>query len=258
MADQILLVDKKEGVVTLTLNSPANRNALSLELLEALTSALKALPRDPEARVVVIKGAGPAFSSGHNLDELIDRGVPDYRRVFSACLVMMNQIHQLPQPVIAQVHGAAFAAGCQLVAACDLAVASEETRFSTPGVRLGLFCNTPSVPLTRCVGRKKALDMLLAGRVLNAQEAEAAGLVSRVVSQERLEAEVTTMAEAIAGYSPMTVRIGKEFFYKQIEIEESRALAYATEVMVVNLETHDAQEGIKAFLEKRTPVWKGE
>jgi enoyl-CoA hydratase/carnithine racemase len=252
-----LLIGKKDGIVTLTMNNPQTRNALSLKLITELTAALSSAASDSEARVVIIKGNGPAFSSGHDLRELIEGDTGHYRRVFAACGAMMNLVHQIPQPVIAQVHGAAFAAGCQLVATCDLAVASMEARFSTPGVKLGLFCNTPSVPLTRCIGRKKALDMLLTGRVLTAEEAEALGLVSRVVAPDRLEAEVLEMAQAIAASSPLTVRFGKEFFYKQIEMDEYRALEYATEVMVVNLQTQDAQHGIKAFLEKKQPAWKG-
>jgi len=253
-----LLLEKKDGIVTLTMNNPQTRNALSLKLITELTAALSSIASDPEARVVIIKGNGPAFSSGHDLRELMDGSTGHYRRVFAACGTMMNLVHHISQPVIAQVHGAAFAAGCQFVATCDLAVASTEARFSTPGVKIGLFCNTPSVPLTRCISRKKALDMLLTGRILTAEEAEATGLVSRVVVPDRLAAEVLEMAKTIAASSPLTVRSGKEFFYKQIEMDEYRALEYGTELMVINLQTHDAQHGIKAFLEKQQPTWKGE
>ena len=257
MPEPILLVNNDNGVVVITLNNPDNRNALSLEMIGALTAALTDIMTDKSAQVVVIKGNGPAFSSGHNLKELIDRTASEYREVFQACGRMMNLVQALPQPVIAQVKGAAFAAGCQLVAACDLAVAAEGTIFGTPGVNLGLFCNTPSVPLTRCIGRKKALDMLLTGRVIDADEAERFGLVSRVVPEDKLEEEAMTMARTMADRSPMTVKFGKEFFYKQIELDEKTALAFASEVMVVNTETEDAQEGIKAFLEKRKANWKG-
>ena len=253
-----LLIDKKYGIVTVTLNNAQTRNALSVSLLNELMSVLHEVAEDRESHVVIIKGNGPGFCSGHNLRELIEGSVSQYRNVFSTCARMMNLIHQIPQPVIAQVHGAAFAGGCQLVANCDLAVASTNARFSTPGVKIGLFCLTPSVPVTRCMGRKKALDMLLTGRVLTAEEAEAAGLVSRVVAPDKLEAEVLQMAQAIASFSPLTIRFGKEFFYKQIEMDEYRALEYGTELMVINLQTYDAQHGIKAFLEKRQPVWKGE
>jgi enoyl-CoA hydratase/carnithine racemase len=241
----------------LTLNRAEKRNALSLELMQELIAALQRVSRSSETRVIVLEAAGPAFSAGHDLSEMIDRDVPFFQHLFDVCTELMETIHRLPQPVIAKVHGTATAAGCQLVAACDLAVASESARFATPGVKIGLFCSTPMVPLSRAIGRKRALDMLLTGRPIDAATALDWGLVNRVVPDDALDAEVDALVDAIARSSPLTVGIGKEAFYSQIELDEHRAYDLTKAVMAMNARADDAQEGMCAFLEKRTPEWRG-
>jgi enoyl-CoA hydratase/carnithine racemase len=252
-----VLVREDGPAARLTLNRPEKRNALSLELMEELTGALRRVSGRPDVRAIVIEAAGPAFSAGHDLGEMIDRDLPFYQRLFDVCTELMETIHRLPQPVIAQVQGIATAAGCQLVAACDLAVAAADARFATPGVKIGLFCSTPMVPLTRAIGRKRALDMLLTGRPIDAQTALEWGLVNRVVPPEALEDEVAALIEAIARSSPLTVGIGKEAFYAQIEMDEHRAYDLTKAVMAMNARADDAQEGMCAFLEKRPPAWRG-
>ena len=253
------LLVREEGVAArITLNRPEKRNALSLELMEELIVALRSLGSDPQIRSIVIEGAGPAFSAGHDLNEMIDRDLPFYQRLFDVCTELMETIHQVPQPVIAKVHGVATAAGCQLVAACDLAVASDDARFATPGVRIGLFCSTPMVPLSRAIGRKRALEMLLTGELIDASTALEWGLVNRVVPQEQLEEAVGELVDAVARSSPLTVAIGKEAFYAQVELDEHRAYDLTKSVMAMNTMAADAQEGICAFLEKREPTWKGQ
>ncbi|MGB9699909.1 MAG: enoyl-CoA hydratase [Thermodesulfobacteriota bacterium] len=247
----------KEGIGFITLNRPEKRNALSLNMMQEMISLLKMIKGQREIRVVIIKGAGPVFSAGHDLGEIIGRDISDYRLIFATCTEMMQAIRDLPQPVIAQVHGVATAAGCQLVATCDLAVAEENARFATPGVRIGLFCHTPQVPLSRAIGRKKALEMLLTGRPITAQEAERCGLINKVVPLESLAEETWQLAQQIAQASPLTLALGKKSFYNQVEAVEERAYAYAQEMMALNALTEDAQEGISAFLQKRTPQWKG-
>src|SRR5712691_7188300 len=241
----------------ITLNRPEKRNALSLELMEELIQALQSVAADPEARTIVVAGAGPAFSAGHDLGEMVGRDLPFYQELFDVCTVLMETIHRLPQPVIARVHGVATAAGCQLVAACDLAVAAESARFGTPGVKIGLFCSTPMVPLTRAIGRKRALEMLLTGEVIDANRALEWGLVNRVVPSDQLDDEVADLVEAIARSSPLTVAIGKQAFNAQVELDEHRAYDLTKSVMAVNSMATDAQEGICAFLEKRQPSWTG-
>ncbi len=256
--EPILLREEHEGIVRLTLNRPRARNALSLELMERLQAALDAIRVDRSARVVILAGAGPAFCAGHDLKELRSR--PErafYERTFATCARLMQTILALPQPVIARVHGIATAAGCQLVATCDLAVAAETARFATPGVNIGLFCSTPMVALARNVGRKAAMEMLLLGELVDAPTARSLGLVNRVVAEERLDAEVEAMARTIASKSPLTLRIGKEAFYRQLEMPVAEAYAYTARVMTENMLARDAAEGIDAFLEKRTPVWCG-
>ncbi len=253
-----LLVVEDEPAARITLNRPEKRNALSLELMEELIVALEALGAAPGVRAIVIEGAGPAFSAGHDLGEMVGRELPFYERLFDVCTVLMETIHRVPQPVIAKVHGVATAAGCQLVAACDLAVASEDARFGTPGVKIGLFCSTPMVPLSRAIGRKRALEMLLTGDLVDAPTALQWGLVNRVVPPERLEAEVAVLVERIARSSPLTVGIGKEAFYAQVELDEHRAYELTKTVMATNSMARDAQEGIGAFLDKREPTWTGE
>jgi len=253
------LLVRQEGVAArITLNRPEKRNALSLELMEELIIALRSLGSDPRIRSIVIEGAGPAFSAGHDLNEMIDRDLPFYQRLFDVCTELMETIHQVPQPVIAKVHGVATAAGCQVVAACDLAVASDDARFATPGVRIGLFCSTPMVPLSRAIGRKRALEMLLTGELIEASTALEWGLVNRVVPQEQLEEAVGELVHAVARSSPLTVAIGKEAFYAQVELDEHRAYDLTKSVMVMNTMAADAQEGICAFLEKREPTWRGQ
>ena len=242
----------------ITLNRPEKRNALSLELMEELIGVLRSVSADPETRSIVLEGAGPAFSAGHDLGEMVGRDLAFYQQLFDVCTVLMESIHRLPQPVIAKVHGVATAAGCQLVAACDLAVAADTARFATPGVKIGLFCSTPMVPLSRAIGRKRALEMLLTGELVDAQRARDWGLVNVVVPEDELEDAVTGLAETIARSSPLTVAIGKEAFYAQIELDEHRAYDLTKTVMAMNSLAADAQEGMCAFLEKRPPDWKGE
>jgi enoyl-CoA hydratase/carnithine racemase len=252
-----VLVRQDGAEARITLNRPKQRNALSLEVMEEVTSAVERIARDASVRAIVIEGTGPAFCAGHDLNEMVGRDVAFYQHVFDACTVMMEALHRAPQPVIARVHGIATAAGCQLVAACDLAVAVEEARFGTPGVKIGLFCSTPMVPLSRAVGRKRALEMLLTGTPIDAETALDWGLVNRVVPADALDDAVTELVDAVARSSSLTVAIGKEAFYKQIELDEPRAYDLTKTVMAMNMLAADAQEGICAFLEKRDPTWTG-
>ena len=239
------------------LNRPEKRNALSLELMEELITALRTVGANPDVRAIVIAGAGSAFSAGHDLGEMVGRDVAFYRRLFDVCAELMETIHRVPQPVIASVHGVATAAGCQLVAACDLVVAAEDARFATPGVKIGLFCSTPMVPLSRAIGRKRALEMLLTGDFIDASTARTWGLVNRLVPAEELDDAVAELVDRIARSSPLTVAVGKEAFYAQIELDEHRAYDLTKSVMAMNSLAEDAQEGICAFLEKRQPSWQG-
>jgi enoyl-CoA hydratase/carnithine racemase len=240
----------------IVLDRPEKRNALSLELMEELIATLRETSQDQAARAIVIEGAGPAFSAGHDLSEMIGREEAFMRQLFDTCTVMMETIHELPQPVIAKVHGIATAAGCQLVAACDLAVAAEGTRFATPGVKIGLFCSTPMVPVSRAVGRKRALQMLLTGEPIDAGTALDWGLVNRVVPRDELEPAVLTLVDAIARSSAYTVGTGKHAFYAQVDRPEGDAYEHCKVVMTENAVAPDAQEGMTAFLEKRPPVWR--
>jgi enoyl-CoA hydratase/carnithine racemase len=244
-----------EGTAYLTLDRPDRRNALSLELMHELLASLDELATDQDVRTVVIGGNGPAFSAGHDLSEMMGRDEAAYQELFDVCTRLMMRIHELPQPVIARVHGIATAAGCQLVATCDLAVAAEEARFATPGVRIGLFCSTPMVPLSRAVGRKRALQMLLTGEPIDAATALDWGLVNRVVPAEQLDDAVRELAGAIGRASPLTVGIGKRAFYDQVDLDERGAYDLTKTVMSMNALADDAQEGIGAFLEKRAAVW---
>ena len=256
MNDPVLLEENDRGVLRLTLNRPDARNALSTALMSALLEALDRVAKDPQARVVVIAGAGPAFCAGHDLRELrADQRRETYERLFAQCSELMLAIVRLPKPVIAEVHGVATAAGCQLVATCDLAIAAEDARFATPGVNIGLFCSTPMVALTRAVGRKAAMEMLLTGELIDAERAQAIGLLNRVVPREGLREAVDGLAREIAGKSALTVKIGKEAFYRQAELDLAAAYRYAAEVMTTNMLARDAGEGIDAFLAKREPVW---
>ncbi|HYX90259.1 MAG TPA: enoyl-CoA hydratase [Myxococcaceae bacterium] len=254
----LLLRSDQEGIATLTLNRPAARNALSLALMSAIQDALDQIARDARVKVVILAGNGPAFCAGHDLREMrAHPGREAYQALFAQCSRMMMAITRLPKPVIAKVHGVATAAGCQLVATCDLAIAARPARFATPGVNIGLFCSTPMVALSRAVGRKAALEMLLTGEMVDAERAQQLGLVNRVVDPERLDAEVNALARQIAGKSPLTLAIGKEAFYRQVELDLAAAYDYASEVMTRNMLARDAEEGIDAFLEKRTPNWCG-
>jgi enoyl-CoA hydratase/carnithine racemase len=225
--------------------------------MEELLGTLRRVGTEPSVRAIVLEGTGPAFSAGHDLGEMIGRDLAFYQQLFDKCTELMECIHRLPQPVIAKVDGIATAAGCQLVAACDLAVAAEGARFATPGVKIGLFCSTPMVPLSRAIGRKRALEMLLTGQQIDAKTALEWGLVNRVVPADALEDEVAALVEAIARSSPLTVGIGKEAFYAQIELDEHRAYDLTKAVMAMNAGADDAQEGMCAFLEKRPPEWRG-
>jgi enoyl-CoA hydratase/carnithine racemase len=250
-----VLVHEDEPAARITLNRPEKRNALSLELMQVLIGTLRDVSAEPGVRVIVLEAAGSAFSAGHDLSEMIGRDVPFFQRLFDVCTELMETIHRVPQPVIAKVHGIATAAGCQLVATCDLAVATEDSRFATSGVRFGLFCSTPGVAVSRNLSRKHALEMLLTGRFVDAATAERWGLVNRVVPAGRLMDEAMALAEAIASKPPATLAIGKEAFYRQIEMNLGDAYDYAAGVMVQNMMHAESEEGIGAFLEKRTPVW---
>jgi len=244
-----------DGVAWLTLNRPAQRNALSMALMTALDDALVAIATDAAVKVVVIGGSGPAFCAGHDLREVHKEADP--MRVFGLCSQLMMRIVRLPKPVIARVHGVATAAGCQLVATCDLAVAAESARFATPGVDIGLFCSTPMVALTRAIGQKAAMEFLLTGDLVPAEQARQLGLVNRVVPEAELDNAVAALAGQIASKSPLTLSIGKEAFYRQREMPLEEAYRYASEVMTRNMMAADAAEGIGAFLDKRPPVWSG-
>jgi enoyl-CoA hydratase/carnithine racemase len=252
-----ILVAPDPPAVRVTLNRPEKRNALSLELMEELIGVLGELAASPDVRAIVVEGAGPAFSAGHDLAEMVGRDLPFYQRLFDVCTVLMETIHRVPQPVIARVHGVATAAGCQLVAACDLAVASVDARFGTPGVKIGLFCSTPMVPLTRAIGRKRAMEMLLSGELVDASTALEWGLVNRVVPAESIDDAVAELVGRIARSSPLVVGLGKEAFYEQVELDERRAYDLTKSVMTMNALAGDAQEGMGAFLEKREPTWRG-
>ncbi|KAA5607296.1 enoyl-CoA hydratase [Roseospira marina] len=258
--EPLLLRDDADGIATLILNRPAARNALSVDLMTALQDAFAAIAVDDTVKVVVLAANGPAFCAGHDLKEVrANPGRAFYEALFQQCSNLMLSIVRLPKPVIAKVQGMATAAGCQLVATCDLAVATEHARFATPGVNIGLFCSTPMVALSRNVGRKTAMEMLLTGRPITAVEAKAAGLVNAVVPDAAaLDAAVTELATGIASKSPLTLAIGKEAFHRQLDMPLADAYAYASDVMTTNMLAHDAEEGIDAFLEKREPHWAGE
>lgn len=252
-----LLLENKVSAAHLILNRPERRNALSLDLLNHLDQALVEIAADEKVRAVVIAGRGPVFCSGHDLGEMVGCSEAAYRDLFGLCSRVMQRLRRLPQPVIARVHGVATAAGCQLVAACDLAVASDNATFATPGVKIGLFCTTPMVPLVRAIAPRAALEMLLTGKPITAQRALDLGLVNRVVPANDLDAAVEEYVRAIAASSPLVVRLGKAAFYDQLALDEERAYERATRVMTDNALCADAQEGIGAFLKKRQPVWRG-
>ena len=253
--DQPLLIDVSGERATITLNRPQRRNALSFETLELLQSSLREVEDSSDVRVVVIRAEGPVFCAGHDLTELTDQGAEQLQTLFELCSSVMQQLRTMPQPVIAQVHALATAAGCQLVAACDLAVAAESASFATPGVQIGLFCSTPMVPLVRAIPPKAALEMLFTGTPIPAEEAHRLGLVNRVVPDADLESAVQALVEQIVKFSPSVVALGKRAFYDTLYKSESDAYAHTCEVMTRNAQMDDAHEGISAFLEKRTPQW---
>jgi len=256
-AERQLLEELSDGVLRLTLNRPQARNALSMALMDELIAALDRAGAAREVRVVVIAGAGPAFCAGHDLRELrADRSRAALERVFTRCSELMQKIVRLAKPVIAEVHGVATAAGCQLVASCDLAIAAETAQFATPGVNIGLFCSTPMVALSRNVGRKAAMEMLLTGEPIDAERARQIGLINRAVPEAELRPAVAALARKIAGKSAYTVAIGKEAFYRQAELDLAAAYRYAAEVMTANMLAADAAEGIDAFLAKRPAAWR--
>jgi enoyl-CoA hydratase/carnithine racemase len=247
-----------EGNIALvTLNRPQRRNALSLALMQELIDCLGVIGGRRDLRAVILCAAGKVFSSGHDLAEMVGRDINEYRRLFDICTELMTKLQSIPQPVIAEVQGIAMAAGCQLVATCDLAIAAEGAAFATPGVKIGLFCTTPMVALSRAVGRKRAMEMLLTGEMIDAHKAADWGLVNRVVATGDLRAETRRLAGRIAEASDLVVAIGKQAYYTQIDLDQAKAYAYAKEVMSMNSLASDAQEGISSFLEKRTPSWTG-
>lgn len=256
--EPILLRQDNNGVTTLTLNRPKQFNALSQAMLAALQSELDEIAADESIRVVVVASTGKAFCAGHDLKEMRSHTEQEWQQaLFNQCSQMMMTINQMPQPVIARVHGLATAAGCQLVAACDLAVAAEEATFATSGIRVGLFCSTPSVAVSRNLGRKKALEILLTGDFIDAKMAEQEGLINYAVPAAELDATIAKLTDAIVAKSSYAVASGKQMFYKQLEMEMGDAYDYAANVMACDMMAHDAAEGIDAFIQKRQPVWQG-
>ncbi|MBT3916016.1 MAG: enoyl-CoA hydratase [Rhodospirillaceae bacterium] len=256
--ETILLREDKDGICTLTLNRPEKRNAMSIELVAELQSAFDTIAEDKSVKVIILAGNGPIFCSGHDLRDI--RGDSSYEAIFEMfqkCSNMMISMKKQPQPIIARVHGIAMAAGCQLMASCDLAVAVEEAKFAVPGVTNGLFCSTPAVALSRAASAKHTMEMLLMGDLFSAEDALRFGLINKVVKPEELDAAVMAYATSIASRSTLTISMGKPAFYEQLDMDLEEAYAYTTEVMAKNMQEHDAQEGIDAFLEKRDPVWRG-
>lgn len=254
--DNLTVADRLPAVV-ITLNRPERRNALSMPLMTELKRTLEEQSARPEVRAFVLRAEGKAFSAGHDLSELVGRSLEDEQRIFATCSELMETIQRVPQPVIAAVQGIATAAGCQLVATCDLALASEAATFATPGVKIGLFCSTPMVAVSRAVGRKRALHLLLSGKPIDAATAAQWGLVNDVVPAADLDRSALEMANEIASASPLTLAIGKQAFYRQIDATQPEAYRMMSQTMAENAMTCDAQEGMSAFLEKRTPTWTG-
>lgn len=255
-AYRFLTLTIENGVAGLSIDRADKRNALSLDVMRELIAALGKIGADPGVRVVVLRGVGAAFSAGHDLREMLARSIREYREIFDTCVTLMESIQRIPQPVIAEVAGIATAAGCQLVATCDLAIASSAAKFATPGVKIGLFCSTPMVALTRSIGRKRAMEMLLTGEFIDAATAADWGLVNHVVPPDELERTTALLAQRIADASSLVVGIGKAAFYAQVDLDQPKAYAYAKEVMSMNALADDAQEGIAAFVERREPHWK--
>ncbi|MFN3339261.1 MAG: enoyl-CoA hydratase [Dietzia sp.] len=258
MSTPYVLVERSGPIARVTLDRPERRNPLSMQMMREATAAIRDLGDDPSCGVVVVTGSGPALSAGHEIGEMIDRTLDQEREVFDTCVELMESIQAIRQPVIAEVQGHAIAAGCQLVATCDLAVAVDSARFGTPGVKIGLFCSTPMVAVSRNIGRKRALQMLLTGETIDAATAVEWGLVNEAVPADRLRARVDELATRIADASPLTLEIGKQAFYRQIDLPQEEAYRDMAETMATNAVTCDAQEGMTAFLDKRTPHWRGE
>jgi len=256
MAYEEILYCTKGPIGILSLNNPKKINALSKRMIAEIIEVLGIIAQDEAIRVLIIRAAGKHFCAGHYLKEMINKDVKEYKFIFDQCAKMMQMIHEIPQPVIAQVRGIATAAGCQLVAWCDLVVAAESAQFATPGVKIGLFCTTPAVAISRAIGRKAAMEMLLTGRFFSAQEAKALGIVNRVVAEESLETETEKLANQIAEASRFVLAIGKQGFYAQVDQSDSNAMHYAKHTITMNLEAVDAQNGINAFLNKQTPQWQ--
>jgi len=261
MSDAIVQCDVTAGIARVTLNSPSNLNALSDAMIAALSAQLSALSQQNDVKVIVLRGAGKAFCAGHDLKEMQagratdDKGAAYFADLFARCAALMQVIPALPQPVIAEVHGIATAAGCQLVASCDMAVAAEGTRFGVNGVNIGLFCSTPMVALTRNIPRKQAFEMLTTGQFIDAARAAELGLVNRVVAADQLDSQTMALAQTVAGKLGNAVKIGKQAFYAQAEMSVADAYAHTAEVMVENMLWRDTDEGISAFLDKRKPDW---
>ena len=257
MSFKNLTLDFQDSIAIATLHRPSKRNALSLELMQELIGLLGVLEEDQDVRCIILAAAGKAFCAGHDLSEMLGCCVDEYRQLFETCTQLMEKLQSIPQPVIAEVQGMATAAGCQLVASCDLVVAADEATFATPGVRIGLFCSTPMVALSRAIGRKRAMQMLLTGEPIDSETAAEWGLVNFIVSADELRGATLTLATRITEASAFTVGVGKQAFYSQIDLDQQRAYAFAKEVMTNNAMAADAQEGISAFLEKRVAAWSG-
>jgi len=253
----IILSKNNNGISRIILNDPKTYNSLSLSTINSLIAVFKTLEKDKKTKVIIIEGAGKGFSAGHNLNEIQSlKNKTSYQKLFNQCSKLMMNIINHNKPVIAKVHGAAFAAGCQLVASCDLAFSSKEAIFSTPGVNIGLFCSTPMVALSRKVNKKKAMQMLLTGEPIKASYAKEIGLINDCFTKSKLETEIMKIAKIISSKSSVTLNIGKGAFYKQLEMPLDKAYKYTSKIMTENMMTADANEGINSFLEKRSPVWK--
>jgi enoyl-CoA hydratase/carnithine racemase len=255
--DSYILTEQRGAIAYLTLDRPKQRNPLSVAMMTEFTAGMRALAQRPDVAVIVVRANGPVFSAGHDLREMVDRNLDEEREVFRICTEMMESVQAVPQPVIASVQGPAVAAGCQLVASCDLAVASSNAVFGTPGVKIGLFCSTPAVAVSRAIGRKRALQLLLTGVPIDAPTAAEWGLINEVVAPDALAGRTTELAESIAAASSSTLAIGKQAFYQQIDLPQDAAYREMSEVMATNAMTFDAQEGMSAFIEKREPAWQG-
>ena len=257
MSYELIRVESTTPVRRITMAWPEKRNALSLQMMEEITRSLQSIGNCPEVRAVILAAEGNVFSAGHFLDEMMDKDLSSQRHIFNTCVTMMDTVQKIPQPVIAEVPGVATAAGCQLVATCDLAVASEKACFATPGVKIGLFCTTPMVALARGIGRKRALEMLFTGELIDATTACKWGLINKVVPAKQLHESTESLGRKIAEASSFVVALGKQAFYTQIDLDQGKAYDYAKEVMSMNTLAADGQEGISSFLQKRKPSWVG-